>query len=111
MKSWPLAFTLTVMIEAAVLVVLFRKNTDVWRILAAAAICNAVTHPVVWFVLPRLFSTYGAYIIASEAFAFTAEVPILLLVIRPKPWHMSIAGSALANGGSYLVGLAIHMMV
>ena len=97
MINWPLAFGLTLVSESLVLYLLFKKNTTVMNIAAALLVGNALTHPVVWFLIPRLVSSYGAYIVFAETFAFAVEVPVILVLIRPEPWYMSIAGSALAN--------------
>lgn len=110
MINWPLAFGITLLVEAGVLFLLFRKEASPRRILATALVGNILTHPVIWFVIPRLVSTYGTYIILAEAIAFAVEVPVIVWLIRPDPWYMSIAGSALANGASYVVGLTFHYL-
>lgn len=107
MISWPAAFAITVVVETSVLFALFSSSSGSGRILLAALTANALTHPLVFLVLPRFFSSYGTYIIVAETFAFAAEVPLILLLLRTRPWYMAIAGSALANGASYLVGLIV----
>lgn len=105
--TWPLAFCLTVTIELAVLLLVLRAERRTGRVIAAALVGNVLTHPIVWFVLPQVFSTYAAYIIAAEVFAFVAEVPVILALVRPSPWYRAIGASALANGASYATGLIL----
>ena len=110
MITWPVAFGLTLVVEAIVLVLLYRRERPLLRILATALVANAVTHPVVFLVLPRYFTDYGYYIVVAEVFAFVAEVPVLWVGLRPDPWYRAISASALANGASYGVGLAIYAL-
>jgi len=109
--NWPLAFVLTVTLETLVVFLFFRKDTPLSRILIAGVLANAVTHPFVWFLFPRLATTYGTYILMAEIFAFVIEIPIIFLIIRPKPWYMSIAASAAANGVSYGVGILLYAYI
>lgn len=109
--NWPLAFILTIALETAVLFLFFRKDTALSRIFIAGVLANAVTHPFVWFLFPRFATSYGSYILMAEMFAFFLEVPIIYLIIRPKPWYMSIAASAAANGVSYGVGMILYIYI
>jgi hypothetical protein len=107
MIGWPLAFGVTLAVEMGALYLLFRKTDSVGRLAAVVFLGNILTHPVVWFVLPRVMVSHGAYILIAESFALVVEVFVILSLIRPEPWYMSIAGSAFANGSSYGVGLIL----
>ncbi len=52
------------------------------RILALIVLLNLATHPIVFFVIPLLFSRYFAAALFSEAFAPTIEVALAYLVLR-----------------------------
>lgn len=105
MSTWPVAFAVTLAVEAALLLALFARTRGVGRTIAAAALGNAVTHPVVWFVLPHLLPTYASYLIVAEAWAVLGEAPVLLVLLRPRPRSLALAASAAANLASYVVGL------
>ena len=109
MISWPEAFALTLTLETAVLLVFFWHRAPRWRIVLTALVANAVTHPVVWFVLPKLMTSYGAYIVVAETWAVLAEVPILVAMLRPRPWYVALSASALANLASYGCGLLLQL--
>lgn len=109
--SWPLAFALTLALEGAVLAVLHHREQPAWRIAATLLVANGLTHPVVYLLMPRWFGDYGAYIVVAELFAFLAEIPVLWAGLRPRPWYLAVRSSALANGASYLAGLAINALL
>lgn len=107
MRSFPLAFALTLLVEVAVLVAIHRRERPLGRILATALGANALTHPVVFLVLPRWIADWGTYLVVAEAFALVVEAPVIWLGLRPEPGLRSLSSSALANGASYLVGMAL----
>jgi hypothetical protein len=108
MISWPLAFALTLAVETAVLALVAGRGRSWLRVVATAVVANLATHPIVFLVLPRWFSDYGVYLVVAEAFALVVEVPILWLGLRPLPWPRAVMASALANGASYAVGMAVY---
>jgi hypothetical protein len=107
MRSFPLAFSLTLVMEAAVLVALHSRERTLGRILATALGANTLTHPLVFLVLPRFFDHWGTYLVVAEAFALFVEAPVLWLGLRPEPGLRALSSSALANGASYLLGMAL----
>lgn len=107
MTSFPLAFALTLLVEAAVLFAIFRRSRAAWRVGATALAANGLTHPLVFLVLPGWFGTYGTYLVVAESFALLAEAPVIWLGLRPRPGLSALTASALANGASFLVGVLL----
>jgi hypothetical protein len=75
--------------------------------LAAAFGASAFTHPVVWFVIPWLWSSldrvggYWAMVVVAELFAWSAEGLYFRALSLPRPW----AWSLVANAASFGLGL------
>lgn len=108
MEHWLIAFLLTLGVELPVVWLVLRRETSPGRILAACLAANLMTHPVVWFLLPRLFSSYLSYLIVAELGAFLAEALVYRAALRPLSWRMAVSASALANAGSLGLGLALY---
>jgi len=106
MGSFFTAFALTLFVETGVLVGLHRQDHTLARIGLVALVANILTHPLVFLLFPHWFATWSSYLVVAEAFALLAEVPVLWLGLRPLPISKALSSSALANGASYLVGLA-----
>jgi hypothetical protein len=78
------AFVLTFLIESFVLY-LFTSETAISQTVKVALVANAISLPVVWFVLPLLI-TYSTYVLLAETFAVLSESLVLraLLTISYK---------------------------
>lgn len=74
--------------------------------LAIAFGASALTHPVVWFVIPRVWSgsSYLAMVVVAEAFAWLAEALWLARFRVPRALVWSFA----ANAASVAVGLTLR---
>ena len=112
--AWLAAFVLTLLIEipvfALVARLLGRKDAGrapLWRLLLAGAAGTCVTHPLLWFVWPRLFGDYSAYIVSGELLVAAIEAGTFYLIARPIRLPTAIAASFLANGLSFFVGLIL----
>ena len=101
MEGWLSAFAFTQLVEVPLYTVALRRRrgAGLWALGA-----SALSHPVVWFLLPRLpwGGRYWLYVGVAEAFAVGAEALYLraLGVGRPLGWAL------LANGASAGLGLA-----
>jgi hypothetical protein len=104
-ELWFSAFILTQAVEAPIYVWASRGGQWRWRRRLAVALgASALTHPVVWWVIPRLeWSSYRAYFIAAEGFALVVEALLLVLALK-KRIAAALAWSLLANGASVAVG-------
>jgi hypothetical protein len=69
--------------------------------LAYAFVPSLVTHPVVWFVMPRLFSDWYEMVVVAETFAVVVEAALLW------PWARRYAPlwALAANAASLTIGL------
>ena len=74
-----------------------------WKAGLVAFGASALTHPVVWFVFPRLLPHH--YLgMATIAELFAVGVEALYLCVWLKPWK-ALAASLVANGASLGLGL------
>ena len=103
------ALGLSIAVEAAVAVVFFRKHSHK-RVLLAAILGTAISHPLLHFVWPHVISPHAspdAFIISGEFGAFLIEAVVYYKMLRLKRWRLAFAGSALANLASFSVGLLL----
>ena len=108
--AWFLAFLVTVAVEAPVVLVLTRgSQAGPARRFALVVFAQLVTHPLVWFVFPRLvgLTGYGATTLA-ELWAWLAEAAFYALVLPGVSMTRALAISALANGASVLAGVLLR---
>ena len=94
---------LTQAVEMPIYGVALRKRRVVHALLVAFG-ASAITHPVVWFVFPRLEIPYWWMVVAAELFAVGCEALYLrLLGVRD-----AILWSLLANAASAGVGFVLR---
>lgn len=103
MTRWLFAFAFTQLIEGPIW----------WRGLPAdrpgpARVClallpSALTHPLVWFVAPTLFSSWIAMFLVAETFAVLAEAALARAL--GLGWKQALLLSLVANGVSAGLGL------
>ena len=107
--AWSRAFALTLAIELAVAAPLLGLAEPSWRRRAAlVALANVASHPAVWFVFPALAVGQAWRLALSEAWAVMLEIGVYRLVVRELPMSRAVAASALANGASLGLGLALR---
>ncbi|WP_146657892.1 hypothetical protein [Enhygromyxa salina] len=113
MSAWLLAFAFTQLIEVpiyirALLERLPEREPVCKRWPAALAIAfgaSAVTHPIVWFVMPKLIpGSWLTMVIVAELFAITVEAAWL----RGFGLQRSLAWAAFANSASVAIGLLLR---
>ena len=107
--AWLMAFLATVAVEAPIVVALTRGHpTPAWRRALIAIFAQLVTHPLVWFVFPRLVGLTGRSSLAlSELWAWLAEAAFYVVVLPGLSSARALGVSACANAASILVGLVI----
>ena len=103
MTRWLAAFALT---QAVEMPVVWRAQPGVaWRRrLLVAAGGSALTHPIVWFVMPRLVSDWTLMVVVAETFAVVAEA----LWMRAFGIERALWWALLANSLSVAIGLTIR---
>lgn len=107
MLRWLAAFAITQAVEVPVYA---RAQPDrAWpRRLLVAFGGSALTHPIVWFVAPRVVQgSWVAMAIAAETFAVVAEALWLFAFGVSRAFWWALLANALSVG----VGLAIRAML
>ncbi len=102
---WLTAFVFTQIVEMGIYVQAFPKERPLRERVAIAFCASAITHPLVWFVIPDVTASLGISwwptVGIAESFAVLAEAALLASfgVRAPLLWAL------LANGASFLIGL------
>ena len=105
---WLKAFVLTILIECPVAAwVLRAKDIGRARLIVLLVFANLATHPVVWFVFPRLPLHPWLSFALSETFAVLAEGVFFSAALRVRPLR-AMAASLAANALSLGVGLLLY---
>ncbi len=104
--AWLSAFALTQAVELPIYVRALRERPPaIERLgpaLAVAFAASLLTHPIVWFVIPKLVpGEWLTMVLVAEAFAIAAEAAWL----RAFGLRRALAWAAFANAASVLVGL------
>lgn len=103
--SWLEAFVVTLAVEVPLALVCLRARPR-GRVVAAAVLANAASHPLLWFVVLRVLpGPFLANVLAGECVVVALEAIVYLAVLRLRPGH-ALAVSATLNAASYLVGIA-----
>lgn len=115
--AWLRAFLLTQTIEMGVYARIAGAARPLHERLAIAFGASAITHPLVWFVIPAAVrashlatgdwrTDWQIAVGLAEAFAFSAEaVWLRLFGVRLE---QALAASLLANGASFTLGLFLY---
>lgn len=111
--AWAKAFALTLSVECLVAGILLARlspaaiSPSLSRRLLAVAFGNLASHPAVWFVFAALLRGTLALVV-EEAWAVAVEAVLYSLVFPKLGARAALAISALANGCSLAVGLAVR---
>lgn len=98
---WLAAFALTQLVEVPIYLRAQRR-------FSVAFGASAITHPVVWFVVPLLWhGSYAGMVIVAETFAVVTEALWLRRAEVPRAFTWSLV----ANGASVAVGFAVRALV
>ncbi|MDB4944525.1 MAG: uncharacterized protein JWP97_4059 [Labilithrix sp.] len=106
---WLAAFAVTQLVEMPTYMRAQRgARTSVGRRLGVSFLASAMTHPVVWFVVPALWRghSYLAMVLFAEAFAVLAEA----LWLSRCGVARALAWSVAANAASVAVGLTLRAL-
>lgn len=114
-SDWALAFGLTVLIEAPIVVAILRGPVIWPRALIIALGAQLITHPALWFIAPR-FEPYWLWVLVMETLVTVAEAVLYAGLLRTttKDWGKilprAILASIAANAASTGIGLAGRWM-
>ncbi len=100
--AWARAFAFTEVVEVPIYVLLLGGRHRVARAFAA----SAITHPILWWVIPRLWPFgYWPYVVAGETFVVLVEAAWIRatghrepLWSRKSPLLLSFAANAASAG-------------
>ena len=94
--SWLIAFTFTQCVEMGVYAQAHERARPLRERLAIAFACSAVTHPLVWFVIPGAVEAaaeaagvragYWSMVAVGETWAVVGEAVILWCFAVPRPF-------------------------
>jgi hypothetical protein len=107
-------YLLTITVETAVLVALLSRRHPVRVRLFAGVWLTACTYPVVWIVLPSLFTERWLYLLVAETFAPVAECALFWFAfVRRLPYNRratlrDMVAITLANLASFGLGEVIY---
>jgi hypothetical protein len=112
-RAWLVAFLITVAVEAPIVLALTRGvAARLPRRLALVVFAQLATHPLVWFVFPRIAGLTGrTSMLLSELWAWLAEAAFYAIVFTGLGPLRALGVSALANGASVAVGLLASGLV
>ena len=95
MSGWLLAFLFTQAIEVPLYLRALRTSPH--RLLIAFG-ASTLTHPVVWFVFPRVPLAYAPMVALAELFAVLTEAWWLHLFGLRRAWRWSLAANMTSLG-------------
>ncbi|MBS1120287.1 MAG: putative rane protein [Deltaproteobacteria bacterium] len=107
--AWLEAFVLTYVIEAAIALPMLRAADP--SLARRAALCwfaQLVTHPAVWFIIPRLGLSDPVTVVVAEIWALVLEGVFYALVFPSAGLRRAILVSIAANAASFSVGMALR---
>ena len=114
LRAMLVGYLFTIAVETAVLVALLSRRHPVRVRLFAGVWLSACTYPVVWLVLPPLFSERRLYLLVAETFAPAAECALFWFAfVRGLPPDRrgtlrDLAVITIANLCSFGLGEVIH---
>jgi len=105
---WIIGFSLTLIIEAPIVLWLLREaEPQLTRRIALLIFANLATHPLVWLFFPGLPLPYWASLTLSELWAFGAEIIFYWLMSPRLSFSKSSLVSCSANAASLILGWLI----
>jgi hypothetical protein len=112
--NWFTAFTLTLLVELPVYVLLLRRWCRPARAAALGLVANLVTHPALWFTLKMLAADrwqWAALFVGAELLVWLLEWCVLLVGLRGRRATAGelAAVAGVANLSSALLGLVIGL--
>ncbi len=114
LRAWLDAFLFTQAVEVPIYVAAMRRLRPPVPVVTAVAIgfgASLITHPIVWFEIPRLpFRSYEQMVACAEAFAVVAE-GLWLYAVGVFPMRRAMLVSLVANAASATLGLVLRYYV
>ena len=110
-EMWLAAFVLTQLVETPIYTLAQRRDgppAALLRRVGFAFLASALTHPVVWFVIPEIIplERYTLFFVFAEGFAVFAEA----LLMRALGLRHAAIWALVANASSVVVGYVIRAL-
>lgn len=105
-RAWATSFAFTLAVELPVGAWCLRRAPRT-RTLAVLALATAITHPTLWWLLPRWFDDYWTFVVVGELAVVATEALVLRLGALVG-WRDAASAALLANGSSYLGGMLLR---
>ncbi len=105
---WIRSFGFTIVAEAPVYILLGYGRVGIARAFLAGALGSCITHPLLWFVWPRVVADYHLYVTSGELLVAIIEAIVFYLLARPVGIARAVAASFLANAWSFGLGLFLR---
>lgn len=114
-EDWLVAFLLTCVCELPIVAALLHRRLGLARALTIALGAQFLTHPALWYLLPR-FSPWWAWVTAAEIGIFIVEGAVFAWLLRAVDgdWRPAVlrgfGASFLANTASVALGLGLSAL-
>jgi len=114
---WLKAFAITLALEVPLYVLVSRRfvqkdrKVSTLRLALAGAAGTFLTHPLLWFVWPRVVHDYTAYIISGELIVAVVESFVFYLASRAVSLRAAFITSFVANAVSFALGALIQFVM
>jgi hypothetical protein len=111
---WCQAFAFTLVVEVPLFVLVAARGltraerAPIWRLILAGAAGTALTHPLLWFVWPRVIADYTTYIVTGELLVALIESLTFFALASPIRLARAIGASFIANAASYGIGALLQ---
>ena len=109
LADWALSFALTLIVEVPLFAALGR-GLPAWRAAVVGAVGSCVTHPLLWFVWPRIVSDYTAFLVTGEVLVTLIEALIVVIALPDAGLRRALVMSCVANAASLGLGLVLRAL-
>lgn len=106
---WPCAFTLTILTEGVTAWLLnkYHYHFEPSEFFTAFIVGNALSHPFLWFIMPKFMPNYTVHLIFGELFVYLFEAFVYYLLLRKISMKQALIISTIQNTVSLAIGLWI----
>lgn len=108
LHAWARSFLFTLAVEVPVYAVVTRGVVPRGRAMLAGAAGTCLTHPLLWFVWPRVIADHDLGLASGEALVALVETCTFLALARPVPFRWAVAAAFLANAASWGLGWGVR---
>jgi hypothetical protein len=114
---WIEAFIITLVTEVPIFILLGKRFArslahppGALRLAVAGAVGTCITHPLLWFVWPRVVADYTWNVVTGELLIALIETVTFFAVARPLKLYQAFIASIVANSASVAVGYLIYFV-